>query len=295
VNLASENLGKKFGSFHAVKDFSFTFTEGICGLIGPNGSGKTTLMRMLVDILRPTSGRVLFNGTDIAILDERYRDVLGYLPQHFGMYRHFSAEKFLYYMAALKGLPTEQARKKTDELLELLNLKDVKKKQIGAFSGGMKQRLGIAQALLNNPRVLILDEPTAGLDPNERVRFRNLITQISGKRIVLLSTHIVSDVENTATQVLFMKEGSILKSGSPEALVKELVGKVWSVTVPDAALISLRKLYKVGNMNRKNGNLEVKVISDEKPFPDALLVQPTLEELYLSYFELEEAEACLSL
>ena len=295
MNLAAENLGKKFGSFHAVKDISFTFTEGICGLIGPNGSGKTTLMRMLVDILRPTSGRVLFNGTDIAILDERYRDALGYLPQHFGMYRNFSAEKFLYYMAALKGLPTEQARKKTDELLELLNLKDVKKKQIGAFSGGMKQRLGIAQALLNNPRVLILDEPTAGLDPNERVRFRNLITQISGKRIVLLSTHIVSDVENAATQVLFMKEGGILKSGSPEALVKELVGKVWSVTVPDAALISLRKLYKVGNMNRKNGNLEVKVISDEKPFPDALLVQPTLEELYLSYFELEEAEACLSL
>ena len=295
MNLAAENLGKKFGSFHAVKDISFTFTEGICGLIGPNGSGKTTLMRMLVDILRPTSGRVLFNGTDIAILDERYRDALGYLPQHFGMYRNFSAEKFLYYMAALKGLPTEQARKKTDELLELLNLKDVKKKQIGAFSGGMKQRLGIAQALLNNPRVLILDEPTAGLDPNERIRFRNLITQLSGDRIVLLSTHIVADVENTATQVIFMKEGSILKSGTRDALVKELEGKVWSVTVPDSALISLRKLYKVGNMNRKNGNLEVKVISDEKPFPDALLVQPTLEELYLSYFELEEAEACLSL
>lgn len=295
MDLTAENLGKKYGSFHAVKDFSFTFTEGICGLIGPNGSGKTTLMRMLVDILRPTRGRVLFNGTDIAILDERYRDVLGYLPQHFGMYRHFSAEKFLYYMAALKGLSTEQARKRTDDLLELLNLKDVKKKEIGAFSGGMKQRLGIAQALLNNPRVLILDEPTAGLDPNERIRFRNLITQISGNRIVLLSTHIVADVENIAAQVVLMKEGRLIKNGAPGVLVRELEGKVWAVTVPDSALINLRKLYKVGNMNRKNGNLEVKVISDEKPFPDALLVQPTLEELYLSCFDLEEVEACLSL
>jgi ABC-type multidrug transport system ATPase subunit len=295
VDLTAENLGKKFGSFHAVKDFSFTFTEGICGLIGPNGSGKTTLMRMLADILKPTRGRALFNGTDIAVLDERYRDILGYLPQHFGMYRDFSAEKFLYYMAALKGLPVEQARKKIDELLGLVNLKEEKKKKIGAFSGGMKQRLGIAQALLNNPRVLILDEPTAGLDPNERIRFRNLIAQISGNRIVLLSTHIVSDVENIAAQVVLMKEGRILKSGSPDTLVKELEGKVWVITVPDSTLTDLRKGYKVGNMSRKNGNLEVKIISNEKPFPNALLAQPTLEELYLSCFELEEAERCFSL
>ena len=290
MDLTAENLGKKFGFFHAVKDFSFTFTEGIYGLIGPNGSGKTTLLRILVDILRPTSGRALFNGTDIAVLDERYRDILGYLPQHFGMYRNFSAERFLFYMAALKGLTVDHAREKIDELLGLVNLEKEKNKKIGAFSGGMKQRLGIAQALINNPRVLILDEPTAGLDPNERIRFRNLIAQISGNRIVLLSTHIVSDVENMATQVVLMKEGRIIKSGSPDILAKELEGKVWAVAVPDLALADLRKLYKVGSISRKNGFLEVKIISNEKPYASAILAQPTLEELYLSCFDIEGAE-----
>lgn len=294
MDLTAENLGKRFGSFYAVKDFSFTFTEGIYGLIGPNGSGKTTLMRILVDILRPTNGRVLFNGTDIAVLDGRYRDILGYLPQHFGMYRNFSAERFLFYMAALKGLTVDHARVKINELLGLVNLEKERKKKIGKFSGGMKQRLGIAQALLNNPSVLILDEPTAGLDPNERIRFRNLTAQISSDRIVLLSTHIVSDVENMATQVVLMKEGQIVKSGSPDNLIKDLEGRVWGVTVPDTALPDLRKLYKVGGISRRNGLLEVKIISDEKPLPGALSAQPTLEDLYLSCFD-EEAEKCFSL
>lgn len=290
MNLEVKNISKSYGSFYAVKDFSFTFSKGVCGLIGPNGSGKTTLMRMLANVLSPTDGKILFSNKDIAVLGEGYRDVLGYLPQEFEMYGNFSAEKFLHFIAALKGVSPKEVQKKSDELLELANLKDVKKKKIGTFSGGMKQRLGVAQAIINDPKVLILDEPTAGLDPNERIRFRNLITEISGDRIVLLSTHIVSDVESIAEQVVLIKNGSIIKSGSPGALISKLEGRVWVASILDSELEKTKKLYRVGGINRQNDKLEIRIISDKKPLLGAVLAKPTLEELYLDNFDIEEKE-----
>jgi len=290
LNLEVKNISKSYGSFYAVKDFSFTFSKGVCGLIGPNGSGKTTLMRMLANVLSPTDGKILFSNKDIAVLGEGYRDVLGYLPQEFEMYGNFSAEKFLHFIAALKGVSPKEVQKKSDELLELANLKDVKKKKIGTFSGGMKQRLGVAQAIINDPKVLILDEPTAGLDPNERIRFRNLITEISGDRIVLLSTHIVSDVESIAEQVVLIKNGSIIKSGSPGALISKLEGRVWVASILDSELEKTKKLYRVGGINRQNDKLEIRIISDKKPLLGAVLAKPTLEELYLDNFDIEEKE-----
>jgi ABC-2 type transport system ATP-binding protein len=289
LNLTVEKISKRYGTLWAVQEFSADFTEGVYGLIGPNGSGKTTLMRMIVDILRPTAGRVLYGGRDISVLDERYRDILGYLPQHFGLYRNFTAEHFLLYMAALKGLAREQARRKTGEVLELVNLAYARKQKLGTFSGGMKQKLGIAQALLNDPRVLILDEPTAGLDPKERIRFRNLISEIAGERIVILSTHIVSDVEYAAGEVIFMKEGRLLQQGQPSDLLKELEGLVWKAVIREEELSRIKENYRVGNIARANGSLEVRFISPVRPFFDVVPLSPGLEDLYLYHFD-EEPE-----
>ena len=224
MELKTVGLTKKFGSKIAVDDLNITLANGVYGLLGANGAGKTTLMRLLCNIQNPTSGKILLNGKNAVGLGERYRSLLGYLPQHFGYYPDFSAFDFLLYVSALKGLDEKAARKKSKELLEAVDLSKESKHKIKTFSGGMKQRLGIAQAMLNDPRILILDEPTAGLDPKERVRFRNLISAFSKDRIVILSTHIVSDVEFIAEEIIMMKSGQIIHFGNPQEITSEING-----------------------------------------------------------------------
>lgn len=211
MELIIDRVSKQYKNRIAVDRVSVTLHQGVYGLLGANGAGKTTLMRMLCGILTPTSGTITFDGTDVS--SEEYRAILGYLPQDFGYYPEFTAMDFLLYLAALKGIPKSQAKRRAQELLELVSLQDVSRKKIKTFSGGMKQRLGIAQALLNDPKLLILDEPTAGLDPKERVRFRNLIEQLGKNSIVLLSTHIVSDIEHIADEILMMKDGQLIYQG----------------------------------------------------------------------------------
>jgi len=216
--LIVDNVTKKFGSFTALEDVSLEFSNGVYGLLAPNGAGKTTLIKMLTTLIFPTRGQILYDGVEITKLDEKYRDILGYLPQDFGYYRSYSPMQFLIYIAALKGIDGKAAREKAEKLLALVALSDVKNKKMRKFSGGMIQRVGIAQAMLNDPKILILDEPTAGLDPKERVRFRNLIASLAQNRTVILSTHIVSDIESIAHQVIMFKDHRLLCCNSPEAL-----------------------------------------------------------------------------
>lgn len=282
MELVIDRLTKQYQNKLAVDRLSLTLTNGVTGLLGANGAGKTTLMRMICGICKPTSGEVTFNGMEVS--DENYRDALGYLPQDFGYYPEFSAQDFMYYMASLKGLTKSQAKAKTKELFETVSLSDVAKKKIKAFSGGMKQRLGIAQALLNNPKILILDEPTAGLDPKERVRFRNLISELGKDRIVLLSTHIVSDVEHTANTVLLMKDGQMLHSGKPKDILTAIEGKVFECVTDHQTAETLMERYPVTNLRTEGENLFLRLVCDEKPLENAGNVPAALEDLYLYYF-----------
>ncbi|MEH7225966.1 ABC transporter ATP-binding protein [Bacillus sp. JJ1566] len=290
MNLTIENVSKVFDDKKALDSIHLEFTTGVYGILGANGSGKTTLMRILASVMKPSSGRILLDGQDIAMLDYRYRDVIGYLPQHVGLYKNFTAEKFLLYIATLKGLTKEQAKVKVAETLELVGLGDQAKKKVGKFSGGMKRRVGIAQALLNDPKILIVDEPTAGLDPKERIRFRNLLSQISTNRIVLLSTHIVSDIEFIAKEVLILKAGKLIQKQTPQALLKGIEDKVWSVTVKNESEITrLQSIYKVGNIARIGDTVQLRILSDVKPHLSAAHEHPNLEDLYLYYFDEEVA------
>lgn len=282
MELTIDRLTKQYKNKIAVDRISFSLTEGVYGLLGVNGAGKTTLMRMLCGILSPTSGEVKFNGIDVT--KEEYRDVLGYLPQEFGYYPEFTAMEFLCYMASLKGLTKHRAKEKSEQLLELVSLSEMKKKKIKTFSGGMKQRLGIAQAMLNNPKILILDEPTAGLDPKERVRFRNLISKLGADRIVLLSTHIVSDIENIAGAILIMKEGQIIHKGSFEEIIKVIEGKVFECIVDSSIAENLSAIYPIINIRQEKDKTFLRLVSDEKPSENAVNVKATLEDLYLYYF-----------
>lgn len=287
MELRLDRLTKQYGSKIAVDDFCLTMKEGIYGLLGANGAGKTTLMRLICDIQTPTRGEVICDDCSIREMGEEYRNLLGYLPQDFGYYPNFSAEKFLLYMSSLKGLDKRFAKERTEEMLELVGLYQVRKKKIGTFSGGMKQRLGIAQALLNNPKILILDEPTAGLDPKERVRFRNLISSISQNKIVLLSTHIVSDVEYIAGHIVVMKDGKIICQGEPEHIVREVEGSVWELYVPAGEADDYVERFNVGNLRNENGRTVLRIISEKCPGEGAKNVQPNLEDLYLYYFALQ--------
>ena len=279
MELTIDRLTKQYKNKIAVDRISFSLTEGVYGLLGANGAGKTTLMRMLCGILSPTSGEVKFNGIDVT--KEEYRDVLGYLPQEFGYYPEFTAMEFLCYMASLKGLTKHRAKEKSEQLLELVSLSEMKKKKIKTFSGGMKQRLGIAQAMLNNPKILILDEPTAGLDPKERVRFRNLISKLGADRIVLLSTHIVSDIENIAGAILIMKEGQIIHKGSFEEIIKVIEGKVFECIVDSSIVENLSAIYPIINIRQEKDRTFLRLVSDEKPSENEVNVKATLEQLYL--------------
>lgn len=287
MQLTLDRLTKQYGSKIAIDRINATFKPGIYGLLGANGAGKTTMMRLICDILKPTSGEVTFNGTNIREMGESYRAVIGYLPQDFGYYPNFTAMNFLLYMASLKGLNARYAKKKSLELLEAVNLSEVKNKKIKTFSGGMKQRLGIAQVFLNNPQILILDEPTAGLDPKERVKFRNLINSYAENKIVILSTHIVTDVEYIADEILVIKNGTLLIKGEENAIIQEISGKVWECRVTRQDADRLENHFIVCNSKTENGEAVLRVVSDNKPCNTAVSVSPCLEDLYLYHFHEE--------
>lgn len=284
MELRLESITKTFKDKIAVDNLTITLNNGVYGLLGPNGSGKTTLMRVLADVLNETKGRIYVNGRDKKNMGEEYRDLIGYLPQDIGFYSNFTAEKFLYYVAALKGIEKRDAIEKINELLALVNLEEDRKRKIGRFSGGMKQRLGIAQALLNDPKILILDEPTAGLDPNERIRFKNLIASLSRNRIVILSTHIVSDIEFLANDIIIMKDGKLLEKNTASKLTEKIRGKVWTLEVDEDEIDIFNKEYKVANTWLEEECIKVRIVSDKKPGDLAVLQEPNLEDLFLYYF-----------
>jgi ABC-type multidrug transport system ATPase subunit len=283
MDLSIEQVGKRYrGDFWGLRDFTLKLGPGVLGLLGPNGAGKSTLMRILATITRPTEGRVLWNGEDIARRPDGLREVLGYLPQDFGVYPNLNAVEFLEYIAAVKGIEGKAARRRIDELLVLVNLTEARKKPLGGYSGGMRQRIGIAQALLNDPKLLIVDEPTVGLDPEERVRFRNLLSDLGGERIVLLSTHIVSDVEATATGIAVVDRGRLLAHAEPEALLAGVEGRVWEWVLPSADLPAARERWKISSTFRRADGVHARVVSSVPPSPAAVPVAPTLEDAYLS-------------
>ena len=262
-------------------DFTLELGPGVLGLLGPNGAGKSTLMRILATITKATTGVVTWNGADIAHSPDDLRAVLGYLPQDFGVYPNLNLVEFLEYMAAIKGLNGKATRRRIDELLQVVNLIEARQRPLGGFSGGMKQRVGIAQALLNDPQVLIVDEPTAGLDPEERVRFRNLLSDLSGERIVILSTHIVSDVEATASDIVLIDKGRLLTHATPEILLQLVAGRVWEWTVPGTELPAVRQRYLVSSTVRTGEGVRLRIVAESRPAAAAQFAAPTLEDAYL--------------
>lgn len=285
MNITVENVSKLYGGFAALDHISFTLRQGIYGLLGPNGSGKTTLMRIMTDLLIPSTGRVLADGRDISAMGRDFRDKLGYLPQDFGIYPNFTAEHFLLYIAKLKGLAKYEAKNKTDKLLELVGLSDKGKQKLGGFSGGQRQRIGIAQALLNDPQILILDEPTAGLDPQERIHFRRILSNLSQSTTVLLSTHIVSDIEAIADEVILLRQGKMLSMKKPSDLLDMVEGKVWILTVPASDETKLTERFPCSNITHAEGTSTLRLIADTSPHPDAKPTSPNMEDLYLYCFK----------
>ena len=283
MKLQMVNVTRKFGDFCAVDDLNLTITNGVYGLLGVNGAGKTTLMRMICTLLPPTSGKILCDGKDIFKMDGEYRNLLGYLPQEFGFYPDFTVKDYLMYIASLKGIRSMIAGKRVKELLEQVGLAKSVNKKMKKLSGGMKRRAGIAQAMLNNPKILILDEPTAGLDPTERVRFRNLISELSEERIVILSTHIVSDVEYIANEIWLMKEGQIVQQGDLDHMLA-MQENVYACEVSQAEATKMMKQFKVSNMKAERGMVELRIIADQPPIHGASVVEPTLEDVFLYYF-----------
>jgi ABC-2 type transport system ATP-binding protein len=280
--IQAENLYKNYGAVEALRGVSFSVEQGeVFGLLGPNGAGKSTLMNILATITLPSHGRVLWNDIDIADHPKQLRSVLGYLPQDFGVYPNLNALEFLRYLAAAKGLEKRSADKRIEQLLELVNLTHVRKRALGKLSGGMRQRVGIAQALLNDPSLLIVDEPTAGLDPEERVHFRNLLSDLSRDRIVILSTHIVSDIEACASQIGLLSQGRLLIHATPEDLLAATEGKVWEWIVPSAELAEVKRLYRVSGTVHRSDGVHVRVLSEERPSRNASAALPLLEDAYL--------------
>ncbi|MFD0556763.1 ABC transporter ATP-binding protein [Stackebrandtia endophytica] len=284
--LEIDDVGKTYrGGKQAVDRVTLDIGPGVLGLLGPNGAGKSSLMRILATVTRPSSGRVLWNGTDIATSPNRLREVLGYLPQDFGVYPQLSAREFLSYLAAVKGLPRRLAAQRIDELLELFDLTGAGRRPLGKYSGGMLRRVGIAQALLADPQLLIVDEPTAGLDPEERVVFRNLLSDLAADRIVLLSTHIVSDIESVASRVAVLVDGTLRVGGSPQDLLGRAEGMVWEATLPAHALAAIRDRYVVSRIIRTGDDVRVRMLSPVPPIPEAVPVAPDLEDAYLTVID----------
>ena len=284
MDLRIFNLTKDFDGFKAVNNFSFSMDRGVYGLLGVNGAGKTTLMRMLTTLMKPTAGQITWDGEDIFAMDGKYRTLLGYLPQDFGYYPDFSVYDYLMYIAALKGIRPAVAKQRVKEMLKQVGLLKARNKKMKTLSGGMKRRAGIAQAMLNDPRILILDEPTAGLDPSERIRFRNLISELSEDRIVLLSTHIVSDIEYIANEILLMKDGQLVTSGTSENIIDSMPESVWICRVSKASIDVCLKRFKVSNVKNVPGGAELRIISRNQPTENAIQVDATLEDVFLYYF-----------
>lgn len=284
MKLSFEHISKLYGDTVALQQVDLTLGPGVYGLLGPNGAGKTTLMRIMTDLLAPSTGRVLLDGQDIAVMGAAFRKKLGYLPQDFGVYPNFTAEQFLLYIARLKGLSKFEAKRQTDGLLHMVGLEDKKQKKLKGFSGGQRQRVGIAQALLGDPEILVLDEPTAGLDPEERIRFRGIISDLSQQKLVLLSTHIVSDLEAVANEIILLRKGVVLEMQKPASLLEQLNGQVWLVTVPAADEAALTKQYTCSNVMHTDGKSVIRLLSESAPRPDAVPTAPNMEDLYLYYF-----------
>lgn len=287
--LSVEHITKKYKDFTVLEDINLTFENGVYGLIAPNGAGKTTLIKMIVTLLRPTKGVIRWDGEDVWTLDWKFRELVGYLPQQFGYYRNYSPRAYLRYIAALKGLSRTATEEKIPELLNLVSLTDAADKKMKKFSGGMIQRVGIAQALLNEPKLLILDEPTAGLDPKERAHFRNLLAALSRDCTVIISTHIVSDVESIANQVIMLKDHHVLHQSTIEELCAGLDGCVYEASIDSSQLPSFEKAHQILSQRQDHGKLSVRFIDREHTVPDAVCVPPNLEDVFLSTYEGAEA------
>ena len=285
MKLVFENISKLYGDFPALSGINLSLETGVYGLLGPNGAGKTTLMRIMTDLLKPSTGRVLLDGKDIAVLGADFRRRLGYLPQDFGFYPNYTAEQYLLYIARLKGLTRFEAKKQTGDLLEMVGLYEKRNQKMKGLSGGQRQRVGIAQALLGDPDILVLDEPTAGLDPEERIRFRGIISNLSRQKTVLLSTHIVSDLEAVANEMILLKKGQVLTVQKPHDLLRKLDGMVWTVSVPTENERDFAEKYPCSNIMH-NGEISVlRMLSREQPHTEAVPERPNMEDMYLYYFD----------
>lgn len=288
--LEIKNLTKSYGKKNANNNITLTLENGVYGLLGPNGAGKTTLMKQIATLIKPTSGEIIYNGKNIYSIEDNYRGVIGYLPQEFGAYKNFSAKKFLQYVAALKGVDKREA--KIDDLINLVGLYEVRNKAVGKFSGGMKRRVGIAQVLLNDPKIIILDEPTAGLDPQERTRFRNLLSEISKDKIIILSTHIISDIESIAKETIMIKEGEIIMKGNHREILSDMNGKVYRIRTNDEIqLAEIQQKYKVVNLQRGVDFTELRIVSDKAiSYANTEIIEPKFEDVYMFYFDLENTK-----
>ena len=284
MKLSFEHISKLYGDTAALQQIDLTLGSGIYGLLGPNGAGKTTMMRIMTDLLIPSTGRVLLDGQDISVMGAAFRKKLGYLPQDFGVYPNFTAEQFLLYIARLKGLSKFEAKRQTDDLLRMVGLEDKKQKKLKGFSGGQRQRVGIAQALLGDPEILVLDEPTAGLDPEERIRFRGILSNLSQQKLVLLSTHIVSDLEAAANEIILLRKGVVLDVKKPSELLEQLNGRVWIVTVPAAEETVFTRQYACSNVMHTDGKSVIRLLSEDRPCSDAVPAVPNMEDMYLHCF-----------
>ncbi|MCM0741615.1 ABC transporter ATP-binding protein [Clostridioides difficile] len=289
--LEIENLSKIYGKKVANDKITVTLENGVYGLLGPNGAGKSTLMKQITTLIKPNEGQILYNGEDIFKMDDDYRNILGYLPQEFGVYKNFTAKEFLQYIGALKGLRGKYLNSKIGELLDLVGLYDVRNKSIGKFSGGMKRRVGIAQVLLNDPKIIVLDEPTAGLDPQERARFRNLIAKMSRDKIIILSTHIISDIESVAKETIMIKDGKLLMKGTHKDILSNMENKVYNVQVKNECEVDdIQSKYKVVSIQSEIDSVVLRIVSEDIPSEDNIQpVQAKFEDVYMFYFDLEDA------
>ncbi|MEO8288267.1 MAG: ABC transporter ATP-binding protein [Chloroflexota bacterium] len=281
MELKVEGLGKRYGERWALRDVTLQCGPGLVGLVGPNGAGKTTLMRIVATLLDQTEGHAAWNGLDTQKQGEAVRRTLGYLPQDFGLYPELTTRQFLCYIAAMKGIPTELAKRRVDELIEVVNLEPDADRKLGGYSGGMKQRVGIAQALLNDPELLIVDEPTAGLDPEERVRFRTLLSSLTSDRLIILSTHIIADAEAAATRLVLLREGRVICDTTSEELLREAEGQVWLATVDAETARRLQDGYRVSGLVSSARGVTLRLLGSTRPHEDAVVAEPTLEDAYL--------------